>query len=326
MKKFSRSQIEEIAKDILIITDEATVRSRIYRNILRQVPPGDDPLPQPHLNEHPQVKRLLEEQQPDGSWGRLHSEDTSKKQSIPTTEFGVQRGIALGLPFDHIILKKAAEHLGHLLDGQFPCPDPAEKNDRWPTGVRLFTAATLAQIEPHHTEVRQTWALWLEIAKHAFSGGRYDPLAEIAAHRDLTGASAAESYLILNNKYSLILLSTFPDDIPDTLEHLLFKWLCTEKKWIHYLDAPLMQSPHLQAPTAVDHWFTSLEILSRFRSWKTLYGMEMLNWLWEKRGENNRWDFGSRPTRTPFLPISCSWRKKAARETDWTLRTISLLK
>ncbi len=42
--------------------------------------------------------------------------------------------------------------------------DRAEKNDRRPTGWRLFAASTLAQIRPHHPMLDSIWELWLTVA------------------------------------------------------------------------------------------------------------------------------------------------------------------
>ncbi len=94
----------------------------------------------------PGVRILADEQWSDGGWGRLHSRDSAAKQKIVTTEFGVARALALGLTSDHPILQKTAARLRSLLNGEIAPRDRAEHNNRWPIGVQLFTAATLAQI------------------------------------------------------------------------------------------------------------------------------------------------------------------------------------
>ena len=63
---------------------------------------------------------------------------------------GVQRALALGLDASHPILRKASSHLTKILTGKTRPRDRSEKNDRWPTGVQLFAASTLARIRPDH--------------------------------------------------------------------------------------------------------------------------------------------------------------------------------
>ena len=135
---------------------------------------------------------------------------------------GVERALALGLDVSHPILSKAARYLVGLLEGPLAdFPDLPEKDDRWATGARLFTAATLALVQPDHPTLDGVWNLWLSIAQRTFASGRYDPGAEIQAHRELTGATARGSYLVLSGKYQLALLSACSGALPRDLEKAL---------------------------------------------------------------------------------------------------------
>ena len=138
----------------------------------------------------------------------------------------MERTLALGLDVGHPILSKAARYLVGLLEGPLAdFPDPPEKNDRWATGARLFTAATLALVQPDHPALDEVWYLWVSIAQRTFTSGRYDPEAEMLAHRELTGATVRDSYPVLSGKYQLALLSGRPDALPRDLEQALLDWV-----------------------------------------------------------------------------------------------------
>jgi len=145
--------------------------------------------------EYDWVRELAREQREDGGWGRFHSRDSQARHRIPTTEMGVERALALGLDVSHPILSKAARYLVGLLEGPLAdFPDLPEKDDRWATGARLFTAATLALVQPDHPVLDDVWNLRLSIAQRTFAPGRYDAGAETLAHRELTGATARGSH------------------------------------------------------------------------------------------------------------------------------------
>jgi hypothetical protein len=80
--------------------------------------------------------------------------------------------------------------------------DRSEKNGRWPTGWRLSAASTPAQIQPHHPALDSIWELWIPVARRIFASGTYNRQAEISSHRESTGASVADSYLVVHNKYT----------------------------------------------------------------------------------------------------------------------------
>ena len=134
----------------------------------------------------------------------------------------MERALALGLDVSHPILSKATRYLVGLLEGPLAdFPDPPEKNDRWATAVRLFTAATLALVQPNHPALDEVWNLWLSIAQRTFAAGQYDPGAEVLAHRELTGATVRDGYLVLSSRYQPTLLSARPGALPRGLEKAL---------------------------------------------------------------------------------------------------------
>jgi len=290
------------------------------------------------------IHELEREQREDGSWGRFHSRDSQARHKIPTTEAGVERALALGLDVDHPILGKAARYLVGLLEGPVASfPDPPERNDRWATGVRLFTAATLALVQPDHPILDEVWNLWLSVAQRAFAAGRYDAGAEIQAHRELTGATVQGSYLVLSGRYQLALLGARPDALPRELERALLDWVWHKESGIGYLCVRLSSPDDYVDTWSLDHWLASLGLLSRFPSWREQAG-DAVRWLWDRwtgrqgdretrrQGDKETggqgdeairwlWDFGPKTA----VRLSENWRKGLARQFDWTTRVLVLL-
>jgi hypothetical protein len=204
-------------------------------------------------------------------------------------------------------------------------PDPAEKNDRWQTGVRLILASTLSLIHPTHPVLDRDRNLWQTIAERTFQSGQYNEQDEINAHAELTGASVKGSYLVLRSKYQLNLLGSRQGTLSPELERALLHWLWDREDGIGYLGIPLLPLPPA-SPGPFDRWLTSFELLARsFSSWAD-FARPSLAWLWEQRNDQGYWDFGPRPGSISSLPLSDSWRPRQNRTFDWTTRVLVLLR
>ncbi len=319
-----RDSIEASANAILSQNPGAIVRYRLLRDIL-SLPTADARLRRAKLNLDSSrcVQELAAEQWPDGGWGAFHSRSTKLKQKIASTEVGVERALALGLEPDHPILNKASRYLLGLLNKEIEFPDYKEKNDRWPTGERMFVASTLSLIHPAHPILDPDRALWLEIARRTFQSGQYSEEDEIRAHAEITGATVRDSYLVLRSRYQLNILGSAPGILPTGIEKALLAWLWQRPDGIGYLSEPLANPP-LGAPGKMDRWLASHEMLARlFPSWKD-FAKEIIAWLWKQRGEDGFWDFGSKPASIATLPLSDTWRPPH-RQFDWTTRVLGLL-
>ena len=270
------------------------------------------------------VLELKREQREDGSWGRFHS-STKTKGKIATTEVAVERGLALGLEAADPAFRAAIRYLSCLLEGSVSFPDPPERNDRWATGTVLFVASTLARICPGLPILDKPWRLWVEIAERTFSSGRYDAEAEIRVHRMLTGASVKDSYLVLNNRYQLALLGSRADKLPKSLEKALVDWVWHRQDGVGYLEISLSDLPQRFTAGMLDRFFTSLEILSCFPSWRR-NADNVIAWLWRNRNDEGFWDFGPRASMSVYLPLSESWRKSKQRQHDWSTCVLALLR
>lgn len=321
------TELEELASRILAQEPEEVVRYRLLRDVLRK-PAGDLELAQAKegLDKSRCVQELADEQWADGGWGAFHSRSTRLKQKIPSTEVGVERALALGLDASRPILRQAAEYIVGIMGGKVAFPDYQEKNDRWPTGRRLFLASTLSLIQPDHPLLAEDRALWLEIARRTFRSGRYSAEEEIRAHAELTGATVKDSYLVLNGRYQLNILGSLPGMLPRELEVSLLSWLWERPDGIGYLEMPLNCPPPYQKPGPLDRWLASLEMLARlFPAWVE-FAQEAMEWLWPQRDEQGYWDFGPQPGSGSYLPLSSSWRTRPKRLVNWTTRVLVLLR
>ncbi|MGD8456744.1 MAG: hypothetical protein PVF83_10190 [Anaerolineales bacterium] len=316
-------RIIDLGEYLLDQTSDPVIKLRLLRDVLckpldyREVIEANK-----DLDRHSHIRTLAGEQWEDGSWGRLHSKDYSLKQNIGTTEVGVERAVNLGLVEQYPILEKASRYLVFVIEtGEVR--DRPEKNDRWETGVRLFAASSLARIDPLHPCLDEVWALWYEIATRTFESGQYDEEAEVRAHKVLTGASVRDSYLTLRNKYTLYLISSRPSDLNPPLEEALLTYLWHLDRGLGYQEVNVSRPPVMK-PGPLDRWFTSHELLTRFPTWQKIAG-EVVEWLWKASNAEGYWDFGPKSPSSVFMPLSENWRKKGARQLDWSTRVLLLL-
>ncbi len=318
--------IEELAERILDGNPDPVVRFLLLRDVL-QAPLDEDLVigaRQEMLKSH-WVYELKREQEEDGGWGRFHSMDSKAKKKIKNTEFGVKRGLALGLDAEDQIFRDTVRYLTRLLEGLVDFPDPPERNDRWRTGTQLITAATLAQIQPNLPILNEVWDLWADIARRTLALGVYDSDAEIRAHRELTGASVKNSYLVLNNQYTLSLLGSRATRLLNKIEKALVTWVWHKKDGVKYLGVPLSNPPLPLTPGTLDRWFTSLKLFSHFPGWRG-FAENVVHWLWTQRNHEGFWDFGPRASTSFYFPLSESWRKRQNRQYDHSTRVLALLR
>jgi len=319
-------QIENLAEQILSRDPDPVVRFRLLRDVLK-IPHDDNRLIQARkaMLNSPQVEELKYEQRDDGSWGRFHTRDCSSKQKIAITEIGVYRGVSLGLTVKDPVFRTTLRYLKRLAARTIPFPDPAEVNDRWATGVQLIVAATTAQLQPLLPEIDDIWEIWADIATRTFISGRYEPEAEVRAHKQLAGASVRGSYLVLHSRYSLSLLGSRAMKLSGDIEKSLFNWIWHREDGVKYFNVPM--STRSFNAGSMDRWFNSLELLSVFPSWR-VYAGDVIDWIWKQRNDSGLWDFGPRASfyLSYYMPLSDSWKKRECRQNDWSTRVLALMK
>lgn len=317
--------LHTIAEAILDEDPDPAVRYRLLSEVLRCAPTdGRLKMAKKDLDNSRHVQLLLREQHSDGSWGRFHSRDYSSDQETPTTECGVTRAVSLGLDRSHPILKQAGSYCQAVLSRRIAFPDRAERNDRWETGWRLFTAATLSQIQPTAPILKRHRKLWIQIVERTFASDRYDHEAQRQAHRELTGVGSELRYLGLAGRHHLLLLGSRADQLPRRSAKHFVDWLWHERGRIGYLESPFTKLPTGLKGRFLSGWFTSHELLVPFPAWRSLAG-NLMQWLWIQRDKNGHWDFGPRPSGHDCVQLSETWREPSRRQHDWSTRVLILL-
>lgn len=323
--RLTRDDARALALEVLRGKPDPAVRVRLLRDVLGAE--SDDPRRREArvaLDDSSHVALLCGAQRADGSWGRLHSRDATASGHVPTTEWAVERALALGLEAEHPVLEAATRYLAAIAEGRASPTDPPERNDRWATGVRLFAAATLARIDAAHRAVDGVWELWNEIARRSLACGTYDADAECQAHAALTGARVRGTYLVLSNRYCLALLAARVDRMDPEIRRALALWVRQNPEGIGYLGVPLASPPALTQPGVVERFLQSHEMAARLGAAGAATG-PLADWLGGHRRSDGLWDLGPRAAWTPELPLSESWRRGGARAEDWTARALVLL-
>jgi hypothetical protein len=323
--RLTRDDVRALGLEILRGKPDPVVRVRLLRDVLC-VGEADERLrvARAALEDSIHVVSLRQQQRADGSWGRLHSRDTACAQSIPTTEWAIDRALAVGLDPAHSILALAAKYLAAVVEGRAHASDPAERNDRWPAGLQLFAAATLARIDPDCASLDPAWELWHEIARRTFASGAYNPDAEAIAHLDLTGASVRGTHLTIENRYAVSLLGSRADRMDPGVRAALYRWLWNHPQGLGYLNAPpAVFLPRDAASGFAERWLWSHEVLADL-STRAAVG-PILDSLEARRRGDGFWDLGSRASFAFALPLSETWRGRNARAIDWTTRILSLI-
>ena len=189
MLNFTQNDLKAIAKSLLDMQLDPVPRFRLLRDVL-QYDPADAAYQEAEgdLLQSKWVLQLADSQWDDGTWGRFHTQDATKKQPFPTTESAIAVALELGLDRHSSILQKVIPTILDYMDGTAVWSDPPEKHDNpqaWYVWARHFSAAILALIDPHHAQLDEFWNLWAEALQAAFESGTYDRQKEIAALNSL---------------------------------------------------------------------------------------------------------------------------------------------
>jgi hypothetical protein len=309
--------VEAIGGLLLARSGNAVVQVRLLRDVLGRAP--DDPelvAARSGLLRHPHVAALAESQLTDGSWGRFHTRDTSRRSRFATSEIAIRRGLSLGLERDDPVLARSVAYMTAVLGGRRAWADRVEHAEGWPTVVEAITAGTLAEVDPTHPAIAAPWAYWAEIAERALASGSYDARAETRAHRALRGRAC----VYLGSRYVLTLLGAQSGGLPAALDRRLATWAWERPEGIGYLGV----NPRRPDDRHAAQWLESLAILAAFRS-RPAGAMDAVAALCQRRNAVGTWDFGPRMNRSTFFPLSDDWRG-SNRALDCSIQVLTVLR
>ena len=249
--------------------------------------------------------------------GRFHSQDTKKKTAFRTTEEAIDRAFALGLEPGDGVLTLASQYIHDVLHGDAQITDRTEKSESWPLLVKFILAGRLAQIDPANKMLDSFWIYLADVAKQAFASGHYRVEDEADAYLRLSGVHVPGGFL--ESQHALWILSS--RGLPYQLDHELVSWIWYKPDGIRYIRASLSNLK----PRLIGYWLRSMNILSRFGSWREI-SVGTVNQLWEQRDNDWLWDFGSKISWSVDFPLSESWRQSIKRKQDYSTHILVLLR
>jgi hypothetical protein len=329
MLNFTQNDLETTAERLLDMQPDPVPRFRLLRDVLR-CDSADAAYQEAErgLLQSKWVLQLANSQWDDGTWGRFHTQDSSKKQPFPTTESAIAIALELGLDQHSSILQKVMPTILDYVGGKAIWPDPPEKHDNpqaWYVWVLHFSAAILALIDPYHARLDAFWDLWAEALQATFESGTYDRQREIAALNALMQCRM-KNPVPFHKRYPLLILSATHNRLSDDLERGMLGFVMHYPAGIYYVYGKDISVLPPLLSRDFWRWFCAHRLLSRFRLWREL-SVDAVNWIWEQRTPEGLWDFGSKISRKPYtsLPLSESWRRPKNRIIDCTTSALGLL-
>lgn len=320
--------IKRSARYLLSLGAQPAPRWRILRDVIKT--PGAEfkyLFDQAFVGIVPSAVKLAAAQLEDGSWGRFHSQDSTAKQPFPTSEYAIERALALGLNKNQRVLKGAQDYIERHLRGEVTWTDRVEKHDDprlWPFYTAFISAGRLAQLEPTHPLLKDKVAFMHSLLHAAFPDCVYDETAEIRAQQELSGIPTRTHWSLLSNLYGVILLGA-GQPLPTALEDAWLTHIIKKPRGIYYVtNTSLDIMPPIQTK-AFCNWLHAHELLSRFPRWH-LQVHEMVNTLWQQRNANGIWDLGPLSAKGPYFPLSDNRQVPTDRLVDGSLRILALLR
>jgi len=279
------------------------------------------------IERSPHVIELVAAQLPDGTWGRFHSQDASAKARFPTTEYAIERGLALGLDADSGFFQQTVCFLGDHLAGRVTWIDRAEKHDNpllWEYNIKHISAAYLALLVPQHPALIEYCERVLRVAQAAFASGSYDRDAETRVHAEIAGFES-KRFRPSVDKYALMLLSALPGGMPADLEDALTIHVLNRPDGIYYSYPNRVCEPPPIGSRMFPSWLNALELLARFRGWPR-HAAFAADWIWQQRNSGGFWDFGAGAHRDAASLLSDDWRDARSRVIDCSVRVLAFLR
>jgi hypothetical protein len=321
------AEILAIAERLLELSPQPVPRWRLLRDILR-LPESDHELGQARaaLDTAQPVRELAGAQLVDGSWGRFHTQDTTLKQRFPTTEYAIERALALGLDNRHPVLAHAQDYIERHLRGEVTWSDRVEGHNTnlWLLNISFISAGRLAQLDPNHDLLREKVDFMHCLLAGSFRQGVYSAEAEFRTRQVLSGIPERTHWSLISNQYGVMLLGA-GQPLPEALEGTWLSYILHNADGIYYVNNTPPGQPPVFQTTAFSGWLHAHELLSRMPRWHT-QAKEVMRWLWQQRNEEGLWDMGAKAGRSAFLPLSDDWRRRTDRVIDCSVRILALLR
>ena len=263
------------------------------------------------------------EQQPDGSWGRFHTQDSSLKRKYPVTQNALPRLQYLAMKRGDPVIDKACNYMEHLLDDLSLWPDAWEGNKWFKPAVPLFIVSQLAMFGSSNPTYDAVCNTWLAILEASFEGEEYSAQKCNAIAQQLLGVDIHEKNIGLSAKNNILLFACISDRISKELQAKYLKWLHHMPEMIHYCNTTLKRQINLiDNLNDLCNYLKVMLHLSPFGAFKDEFAFE-IDWLLAQRDEDGLWDLGNK---AGVDKLSDHWRSDINRKIDHTVFVLEILK
>lgn len=305
-----------------IETMDAVPKYLFHRDILKSNRQSDDmtKLKQDVLKSE-WVKKVVDQQWNDGSWGQFHSLSSTAGLEF-TTEKAMRRLYNLGLDKEDEPIKKVMAYMESFLHGQVALRDRVEKKHDWGLLTRLFAITWLLKFDPDNATAREEADKWAKVVSAGFERDSFDQGLYTEAYQSILKPEHGKFTWGIQNFYIVSLLTRL---LAAEIEDRFLDYIMNSNKGIYYIyDRNLTICPDEINSLNSVRFLTAHEILSGYESYPDK-GRHISSWLLENRTPSGIWDFGPKVKDGMYTPLSDSWRKRRGREVDSTFRALRLL-
>ena len=266
------------------------------------------------------VKKVLEEQLEDGSWGRFHSMNTSSKDPF-TTEKALRRLLHLGLDKTDEPIIKAVGYMESYLKGEIELRDYREKKHDWTLLTHLFVATWLLRIDEKNILALEIAGKWAKVIENAFKDGCFNQEAYYKAYDTILKPEKNKSYWFIENFY---VVSILKDKLNPITEKFFLNHLLNHPKGIYYIYSDYLNTPpEVFRNREANRYLEAIELIADYE-YKEVRGF-ILPWLEENKTLDDLWDMSKIVKDNMVFPLSNSWRKEINRKIDTTVRILKLI-
>lgn len=269
------------------------------------------------------IKKILDFQQENGSWGHFHTLSQPTKQQPMTTEQALRRLRILGLTKDDEPITRALVYMEQNLLQPHPTVFHEKKHDSKTYGD-LMLAAWIRLFDPDNKIALSVAEKWARIITRAFQNSEYSHTEYVMAYESEFSklnpkAGCLADFVVF---YQLALL---PGLLRPEIESSMIDYVLEHQRGIVYIyNNYLKVLPEQFTSRKASSYLAAIELLADYSLAPEKLDF-VVEWLKKQQDENGLWDMGSTVKDGIHFPLSESWRKIDDRKRDCTFRVLRLL-
>ena len=120
-------------------------------------------------------------------------------------------------------------------------------------------------------------------------------------------------------------ISLLRDCLDEKTQEAVIDYVINRDDGIYYIyDKKISVLPEYFESRNASRYLAAIELLARFGHAKYKLSF-VIDWLYENKNENGKWDMGKAVNDKMYFPLSDDWRKRETREADCTERIENLI-